>query len=293
MQGQTIPNPTAVVVDFRGSKDSSMIYVMLSRAQTLDQIYIIDSLHESLGGWRPDPTALEEWETSKSRAINTAEGTDVDEFKLLCLNIFRLKKHFEDIARTVQATSSLSVICLQETWLGDGDNVDMFQLPNMKLNVNSKGSGRGLATYYDDQFEVTDSVGAASCQITKITSHKTEVINVYRSKDCCMKDFISMIFKLIDNTDKSKHLILCGDVNIKYTEETTNIFVRKMIDEYNFKQLVTKPSQDRGNIIDHVYVSPGLQGRVEVDKTCLYYSDHDLLTIKVKESSNNEMSLSD
>ena len=103
-----------------------------------------------------------------------------------------------------------------------------------------------------------------------------------------------MIFKLIDNTDKSKHLILCGDVNIKYTEETTNIFVRKMIDEYNFKQLLMKPSQDRGNIIDHVYVSPGLQGRVEVDKTCVYFSDHDLLTIKVSsDDAVDEMSVSD
>ena len=79
MQGQTIPNPTAVVVDFRGAKDSSMIYVMLSRAQTLDQIYIIDGLYEQLGGWRPDPTALEELEIDSEFEETENVITDVDD----------------------------------------------------------------------------------------------------------------------------------------------------------------------------------------------------------------------
>ena len=101
-----------------------------------------------------------------------------------------------------------------------------------------------------------------------------------------------MIFKIIDSIDTSKDVLLCGDLNIKYSEETTNSFVKKITDEYNFNQLVMKPSHERGNIIDHVYVSPGLQGRVKVEKTCMYYSDHDLLTIKVNEGSE-EMSVSD
>ena len=292
MQGQTIPNPTAVVVDFRGAKDSSMIYVMLSRAQTLDQIYIIDGLYEQLGGWRPDPTALEELETSRSRAINTAEDTEVDTLKVLCLNVHSLKKHIYDIERTVQAMSSPDAICLQETWLDEGYDVDRYQLQDLKLIANSKGSGRGLATYYNDKFEVTDSVSTEICQITRISSNKIDVISVYRSKKCCMKDFITMIFKIIDSIDTSKDVLLCGDLNIKYSEETTNSFVKKITDNYNFNQFVMKPSHERGNIIDHVYVSPGLQGRVKVEKTCMYYSDHDLLTIKVNEGSE-EMSVSD
>ena len=269
-----------------------MIYVMLSRAQTLDQIYIIDGLYEQLGGWRPDPTALEELETSRSRAINTAEDTEVDTLKVLCLNVHSLKKHIYDIERTVQAMSSPDAICLQETWLDEGYDVDRYQLQDLKLIANSKGSGRGLATYYNDKFEVMDSVSTEICQITRISSNKIDVISVYRSKKCCMKDFITMIFKIIDSIDTSKDVLLCGDLNIKYSEETTNSFVKKITDEYNFSQLVMKPSHERGNIIDHVYVSPGLQGRVKVEKTCMYYSDHDLLTIKVNEGSE-EMSVSD
>ena len=67
------------------------------------------------------------------------------------------------------------------------------------------------------------------------------------------------------------------------------------MDEYKFKQLMMDPTHDKGNTIDHVYVSPALQGRVVVDKTCIYYSDHDLLTIKVTEDESvvEEMSVSD
>ena len=285
VQGQTIRHPTAVVVDFYQANFKAMVYVMLSRAQTIDQIHIMGSLYRDVAGWRPDMSALEELESSINKAINTAEEIEVDkevyEFKILCLNVDRLKKHFDDVARTVQAASSPSAICLQETWLNEGDDVERYQLQNLKLNLNSVGNGRGLATYFNEKFKVTDSLNTASCQMTRISSKKIDVINVYKSKECSLDEFARMLFKIIDDVEKSKELILCGDFNIHFSEETSNNFISKIISEYSFDQLVKVPTHDRGNIIDHVYVSPGLKGRVMVDKTCVYHSDHDLLTIKV------------
>ena len=271
---------------------------MLSRAQTIEQIHIMGSLYRDVAGWRPDPSALAELESSKINAINTAEETEVDnevdELRILCLNVNRLRVHFNDVARAVQAASSPAAICLQETWLDEGGDVERYQLQNMKLIVNSQGDGRGLATYFADKFKVADSINTSSCQITRISSNKIDVINIYRSKDCSMEEFAVMLFNIINNMDKSKKLIVCGDFNIKYSEETSNSFVRKIIDEYHYEQLVKVPTHNRGNIIDHVYVSPGLQGRVEVDKTCVYFSDHDLLTIKVSsDDAVDEMSVSD
>ena len=75
-----------------------MIYVMLSRAQTIEQIFILDSLRREMKGWRPDPSALEEMESSSTKAINTVQNknTEVHQFKILCLNVYSLKNHFED-----------------------------------------------------------------------------------------------------------------------------------------------------------------------------------------------------
>ena len=252
-------------------------------------------LYREARGWRPDSSALDELESSKLKAINTAEETEVDIFTVLCLNVRSLRKHFVDVARTVQAMSMPSAICLQETWLEEGCEVDKYQMQDFKLFVNSKGRGRGIATYFDDTFDVTDSVTSPSCQITKISSSQFDVINVYRSNNCDLKEFELMLFKMMDGYDNSKKVLICGDLNIYYTEETSNHFIRKIVDEYNFKQLVMDPTHDEGNTIDHVYVSPALQGRVVIEKTCLYFSDHDLLTIRVtgEESEAEEMSVSD
>ena len=252
-------------------------------------------LYREARGWRPDSSALDELESSKLKAINTTKGSEVDLIKVLCLNVHSLRKHFVDVARTVQAMSMPSAICLQETWLEEGGDVDQYQMQDYKLIVNSRGGSRGIATYFDDTFDVTDSVTLPSCQITKISSSKIDVINVYRSNNCDLKEFELMIFKMIDRNDNSKKVLICGDLNIQYTEGTSNRFVRKIVDEYKFTQLVKDPTHDKGNTIDHVYVSPALLGRVIIEKTSIYYSDHDLLTIKIIEDKGavDEMSVSD
>ena len=295
MQGQTIRNPTPVVVDFYKANTNAMVYVMLSRAQTIEQVHIMGGLYREARGWQPDHSALEELENSKLKAINTAVEIEVDIITILCLNVHSLRKHFDDVARTVQAMSMPASICLQETWLDEGSAVDDYQMQDLRLIVNSKGRGRGIATYFDNTFDVMDSVTSPSCQITKMSSSKIDVINVYRSSDCDLKEFEIMIFKMIDGNELFKKVLICGDLNIHYSEGTSNCFVRKLVDEYKFKQIVMAPTHDGGNTIDHVYVSPALQGRVEVEKTCLYFSDHDLLTIKVTkdESVVEEMSVSD
>ena len=71
--------------------------------------------------------------------------------------------------------------------------------------------------------------------------------------------------------------------------------MRKIVDKYKFEQLMMDPTHDKGNTIDHVYVSSALLGRVMIEKTSIYYSDHDLLTIKIIEDKGavDEMSVSD
>ena len=61
-----------------------MVYVMLSRAQTIEQVHILDSLYKEVSGWRPDSSALEELESSKLKAVNTGKEAEVDIVKVLC-----------------------------------------------------------------------------------------------------------------------------------------------------------------------------------------------------------------
>ena len=77
--------PTAVVMDFQNSKETSMCYVALSRVQELSQVYIVDKLHEDCAGWRVNFSALEELEDSMKKAINIKVEED-NKLEIMCMN---------------------------------------------------------------------------------------------------------------------------------------------------------------------------------------------------------------
>ena len=77
MQGQTIKQPTAVVVDLKYARNEAQVYVMLSRAQSLSQIYIIDKLHEEK--WHASRSGLKEYNSGLADAINVDHDEVSDE----------------------------------------------------------------------------------------------------------------------------------------------------------------------------------------------------------------------
>ena len=45
VQGQTVRDPTAVVVDLKHCRDPGQVYVTISRAQKLSQLFILNNLY--------------------------------------------------------------------------------------------------------------------------------------------------------------------------------------------------------------------------------------------------------
>ena len=71
-----------------------MGYVMLSRAQTLDQIVILDGLYTDQNGWKPHQSAIDEMETSKKKAINVHKFEKL-ELQIMSLNILSLANNLK------------------------------------------------------------------------------------------------------------------------------------------------------------------------------------------------------
>ena len=272
-----------------------MVYVMLSRAQTLDQIVILDALYTDQVGWRPHQSALEELETSEKNAINVGKKENI-ELKILSLNArsMSLANNFIEISRFIES-SKCDVVCLQETWLGEEEDRDAFKIENYELSLNSRGRGRGIATYMRSQFIELFFINNSDCQMTKVGSEDIEIINVYRSKEC--QNFEILLKNLIEPTKKT---IVVGDTNLNYQNQNSQKFVKMMTQELGFQQLVTQPTFDRlpkfyPSLLDHVYVSSGLRDVVQIEHKCVYYSDHDLILVsllcssKSAESSLEEM----
>ena len=123
-----------------------MVYVMLSRAQTLDQIVILDGLYTDQRGWTPHQSAIEEMDSSKKNAINVHKYEKF-ELRIMCLNVLSLANSFDEISQKIKKTKC-DVVCLQETWLDETNSGDAFQFENYVLSLNSRGRGRGIATYF-------------------------------------------------------------------------------------------------------------------------------------------------
>ena len=261
-----------------------MVYVMLSRAQRLDQIVILDSLYTDQVGWRPHESALEELETSEKNAINVGNIENI-ELKILSLNALSLPGNFIEISRLIES-SKCDVICLQETWLGEAEDGEAYKIENYELSLNSRGRGRGIATYMTEQFIELFFINNADCQMTKVGSKDIEIINIYRSREC--RNIEILLKNLIEPTKKT---IVVGDTNLNYQQQKNQRFVRMMTEELGFQQCVTQPTFDRlppvyPSLLDHVYVSSGLKEMVKIEQKCVYFSDHDVILVSLTKPSN-------
>ena len=275
MQGQTFKVPTAVVMDLQNSKESSMCYVALSRVQELSQVFIIDKLHEDCAGWNVSFSALDELHDSTKKAINTKEEEE-HKLEIMCLNVRSLRQHMRDVKHTVR-NRNFSILCLQETWLSDNNVGDEYKLENFNCDLVSRGRGKGIATYFKTNFKVHDRVCSDDCQFAILASDKLSVINVYRSSGC--KNLCELLKPRID---VDKPTIICGDFNTDYRESENQVssFFKETM---KFRQVVVKSTHEKGSILDQVWINSPLFNKIEVEQTCLRFSDHDMIKIVVCE----------
>ena len=270
IQGHTVKAPNSLIVDLKTWLRPAMAYVMLSRIQTLSQLYIIGSVPEDK--IKPWPSALVELERLNSVAINNPNNKD-KRFKIISLNTYSLRKHISDIKGDFQLLSG-NVICLQETWLEpQEESQECYQIANFNAHFNSLGRGKGLATFFPDEFTVEESVEDPNFQISKIVSSKMSIINVYRSEKAS-DNFLKELDKLL-RFDKTT--IVCGDFNYCHSSQIHHP-VHIFFTERNFIQLVTEATHREGRLLDHSYVycvEPFSPNDFATKTHGCYYSDHD------------------
>ena len=251
------------------------MYVMLSRAQSLSQIYIIDKLFEEK--WRASRSGLKEYNEGLVDAINVDHEEGKKPFEIVSLNISSLKKHFVDLERRY-LNKAIDSLCLQETWLSENDDAAFYKISTVIPHLNSVGRGRGIAIYNSQDFVLRgEFIGEPDCQLMKVSCEKFDIVNVYRSQECTVfKEKIEYV------VDPYRPTILTGDTNIDISKDSGKHFLQFMKD-LGFTQLVQFPTHDHGGLLDHVYVTQDLIERVSVTQTGIYFSDHQLITIKVND----------
>jgi len=282
-QGQTVKSPQKIVVDLRSVFEAAQAYVMLSRVQELNQLYILEELPEEK--IYANVAALIEIERLIQVSVNNNPNKWENKenrltTKISFLNCRSLKNKFNNIKSDWSLLKS-DVMILTETWLEDDDDMH-YILQDYEANLNSSGKGKGIAAYYKRQkFEHQVNQKKEGFSISKITSKDIDIIGIYRSHN---GNVVSLVGELQDLIDIDKTSVIGGDMNICALQQPRN-YVTASLKELGFQQLVMTATHKDGGAIDHIYWRQGKNSEYEWDLECIpkYYSDHDALCLTLKE----------
>ena len=236
--------PSNLVVDVTSANKPGMVYVMLSRVQSLDQLIIVDQMdpEKITVNDQVMAEAARMWKVSLNQNPCLWMNPASVGLKVCSLNTRSLRKHIEDVKSDPILLKS-QVLCLQETWLEHGEEEqDRYLLEGYEGDFTSVGRGKGLVTYVKQGLQVLShhSFAEENIQLAKTCFSQLDVINVYRSQD----EPLSRAASILQNyLDPEKDTLIVGDFNVCATQ--TNV-LSNSLETAGFHQLVTLPTHIKG-----------------------------------------------
>ena len=281
VQGATIPKPKKLIINVTDAFAAAMIYVMLSRVCSLDQILILNEFDKSK--MYPNKKALEELkrleEISMNKNLTKWEQPIDGELRIGSLNCRSLRKHHGDII-TDKDLLICDMICLQETWLESDDQIEDLEIPGYTIHMNSRGKGKGIAIYFKPEyFKHEFDIKRDHMQLSKFSSSTADIIVLYKSRQESQENLNQAIEIM---TQCSGNVLILGDFNYCYNIDSTSA-ITKYMKERQFKQLIAVPTHIEGSLLDQAYlrdIEKELTVTAEVHGK--YYTDHKSLNIILK-----------
>lgn len=103
------------------------------------------------------------------------------------------------------------------------------------------------------------------------------VVTLYRPNSLNLAQFFVQLEKIITHyRSQSKFLVCLGDFN---EDATSPGPIQVFMIDHGFKQIVDFKTTKGATILDHIYLSESLMGKVE--KISTYYSYHDALILTI------------
>ena len=153
-------------------------------------------------------------------------------------NAFTKFDELEIFIQKVNVSNSVSIICLNESWLNNQSDGSILQLPNYNMFYQvGKCPGHfhcGLITYVHDLFKSEkvhiDQITTGWEHLTVEISHNTEnakkyiIVNIYRSPESYVFEFdlfISGFSQFIDTIGLKRSSFICGDFSINLLDILT------------------------------------------------------------------------
>ena len=270
IQGSTVRKPNFLVLDLRTVMEAAQAYVMLSRVQSLNQLFILESIVPKK--IYASDIALNELNRMTDTAIQNKKTWNT----AISCNIRSLSHNFQSFITTPNILKS-DVICLQETWLTKLHR-PQYSIEGFDKHFNSVGRGKGIVTYFRENYSFVTDVKKDEYQMTKVSSLDLDVINIYRSSNANSTQFLIDFSNIFDFT---KPTLVLGDFNVCWKSERAHSIMREM-ERIGFLQLARSATHMEGRQIDQVLLFDPENcdtSNLEVTQQSTYFSDHDILFI--------------
>ena len=281
IQGQTVKKPRKVVVDLRSVFQPAMAYVMLSRVESIEQLFILDKFVETKIYGNQD--AIRELEKMNKMSMNEKPSNWYDKKKeqtrISLLNCGSIRPQHAHLSQDRTLTIS-DAVCLTETWLWTDEDTSRFELDGFTAHHNAAGRGRGVSVYYNkEKFTHKLDMKEEKVQLIILTGKQVDLIIVYKAP-AGTDSLLQTQLQTVINLDRPT--LICGDFNMCFIDNRNNRTTR-FLTQIGFKQLVHDATHIEGGHIDHVYV---LNLRVNINLYSPYFTakDHDALCISIPET---------
>ena len=266
LQGVTLKKGTDLICHGHVKLPKGMGYVMLSRCEKLDNVFLDDEF--DLAKIVCDPMSkLATKQLEKNNIVNEMKSK---QFDIFYVNIRSLQKHMIDLQSDIFVSQS-KIICLSETWMNPGLT---FNMENKVLHHASKGKYKGVCVFTPtgNDYEFIYSVAEEYFQIVSISiENKFQLICMYLSKDAPLQEVIKHL-----KISKKLVPIIAGDFN--FDKNDVN-FLSSHMKILGLTQVIMSPSHEDGNTIDHIYLPSTLKDSVTVNVRFVYFSDHASITV--------------
>ena len=257
-----------------------MAYVMFSRVQSLQQLYIVNavdqqkitvndkviqeaqrmhkvSLNQNPCDWMKPKTPQNSIQEPQLSIQNPQLSKSIQKpplLKVCSFNTCSLRKHMEDI-RSDPVLMQSNILFVQETWLEKcEEEQEQYQLEGYRAHFASQGRGKGLAAYIKAGIRSIITIfGQPNFQIVKFDMANIDVIGIYRSRTEPLSQLTQHLRQFIN---PEKDTLIVGDVNVCATK---NNELGNFLQKERFCQLVSLPTHICGgihlkhNLIKHVF----------------------------------------
>ena len=283
LQGTTIKKGEKFVVHGHKKMPSGMGYVMLSRVSQIEDLYISKTFEFDKALTSAASSRFEKEELDKRSIVSLEQSMTFDFF---FVNIRSLKNKVSDLKNDRYAMKS-KFLMIAETWLDaeqdeQEDNVNENQAIELEgydhhSAAASRGKGCSLFSKQNESWKLMVKKVDAKFQLISfvVPSKNLQTTLLYVSKGCRLDDLART---MVDIQNLELNQLVIGDFNFDAFE---NNRLTTQLKDQGMKQLIKRPTHEKGSCIDHVYVSD----KTFIDEMKIqspYYTDHCSICIRLK-----------